>query len=208
MDMTIVYEAAFGARFPLPPKVASPSGQLTEYPALESYATNPKRRHDAKFQSTGSSSFDVYSLPQQPENTLRDDRNLKCVTKHTEDATSPREGFQPVNVSGVAVPFSVLHAIIEETDILDVLLLNCPDFPTLFNLVASCSAAKNAFERHSQGIINAMLKKLPGELQYLTLALIAFNDFRPGSPESIRELMKTWLDVKLSPTRALSPNPL
>ena len=88
---------------------------------------------------------------------------------------------------------SVLALIMEHVDILDMLMLNCPDFPTLLALVASCKTAKRAFERHSQGIIKAMLETMPQELQYLTVALIGINGCNIETSYSIKRNMEIWL---------------
>lgn len=102
----------------------------------------------------------------------------------------------------VAKPFSILHSIIKHEDILDLLMLNCPDFPTLFALVVSCKATKQAFERHSQGIIRATLDKMPQELRHLTVALIGINGSRIEDSRSIKTLMKTWLGLGPKPLTA------
>ena len=81
----------------------------------------------------------------------------------------------------------------EHVDVLDMLMLNCPDFPTLLALMASCKTAKRAFEQHSQGIIMAMLKTMPQELQYLTVALIGINGCNIETSYSIKRNMEIWL---------------
>ena len=81
----------------------------------------------------------------------------------------------------------------DHVDILYVLMLNCPDFPTLLALVASCKTAKRAFNQHPQGIIKAMLDTMPQELQYLTVALIGINGCNISTSHSIKKNMEIWL---------------
>ena len=100
-----------------------------------------------------------------------------------------------------SVPRSILISIMEHADILDALMLNCPDFPTLFALVASCRTAKRAFEQHPAGIIMATLKTMPEELQYLTVALIGINGNSLGTSGKIKAAMETWLGKGPKPLR-------
>ena len=88
---------------------------------------------------------------------------------------------------------SVLASILEHADILDTLLLNFPDYPTLFAFVISCKTAKRAFEHHPQGIIKAILNTMPQELRYLTVALIGINGSQMETSQSIQRAMKIWL---------------
>ena len=87
----------------------------------------------------------------------------------------------------------IITSIMEHTDLLHTLMLNCPDFSTLFTLVTSCKTAKDAFEQHPQGVIKAMLSKMPQELQHLTIALIGINGSSMWSKGAIKDLMETWL---------------
>ena len=96
---------------------------------------------------------------------------------------------------------SVLSLIMEHVDILDMLMLNCPDFPTLLALVASCKTAKRAFEEHPQGIIKAILETMPQELQYLTVALIGINGCNIETSYSIKKNMEIWLGKGPKPSR-------
>lgn len=130
--------------------------------------------------------------------------------KPTTSASTRSQVSEPkaVKTTGIIESFSILHAIMEVTDILDALMLNCPDFSTLFSLVVSCKAARKAFEDHSQGIINAMLNRMPEEFQHLTCALIASRESQSRSFRSIRRLMQTWLTIKPRPMMAQFFNPL
>lgn len=94
---------------------------------------------------------------------------------------------------------SVLASIMENADILDVLMLNCPDFQTLFALVTSCKTAKRVFEQHPVGIIKEMLKTMPQELQDLTTALIGTNGCHIGTSHSIKRHMEIWLGMRPKP---------
>ena len=98
-------------------------------------------------------------------------------------------------------PRSALALIMEHVDILDMLMLNCPDFPTLLALVSSCKTAKRAFEQRPQGIIKAMLETMPQELQYLTVALIGINECNIGTSYSIKKNMEIWLGKRPKPLR-------
>ena len=98
-------------------------------------------------------------------------------------------------------PRSVLALIMEHVDILDVLMLNCPDFATLLALMSSCKTAKGAFEQHPQGIIKAMLDTMPTEIQYLTVALIGIYGCNIESAFSIRRNMEIWLGKGPKPLR-------
>ena len=98
-------------------------------------------------------------------------------------------------------PRRVLALIMDHVDILDTLMLNCPDFPTLLALVASCKTAKRAFEHHPQGIIKAILEKMPQELQYLTVALIGILGCNVGTSYSIKKNMEIWLGKGPKPLR-------
>ena len=90
-------------------------------------------------------------------------------------------------------PPSVLASMMEYRDLLDALMLNCPDFPTLYALVASCRTAKRAFEDHPQGVIKAMLRTMPQEMENLTVALIGINGTQIGTSRSIKTNMEIWL---------------
>ena len=96
----------------------------------------------------------------------------------------------------------------DATDILDALMLNCSDFPSLFTLVVLCKAGKKAFEHNSQHIINAVLMNMPKEYRHLTLALIAFKNGRPGTKKSRKKLMRTWLTTKPMPLMDHFSHPL
>ena len=96
---------------------------------------------------------------------------------------------------------SVLTLIMEHADILDLLMLNCPDFPTLFALITSCKTAKHAFEEHPQGIIKALLQTMPQELQYLTVALIGINGCNMKTSYSVKKNMQIWLGKGPKPLR-------
>ena len=88
---------------------------------------------------------------------------------------------------------NILASIMKHPDILHTLMLNCPDFLTLFALVTSCKTAKRAFEHYPQGVIKAMLSRLPQELQHLTIALIGINGSNLRRYGAIKDLMETWL---------------
>ena len=282
--MRSVYKAAFGPRYPLPPKVASPSSRVTEPLDLESYATNPRSEPDAGTRSAEPPEDDSLGAPQQPGSTDLEKSSSDSVATHHGETASHHEpstgpsavsvtplpaiwrrsdstvvktavkwsdvvalgskALQPKNTSstpkgkrvsesmiqpentssdsqgscvseskaevtpGVVVSFSVLHAMMKVTDIIDVLMLNCPDFSTLFSLVVSCKTAKRTFEDHSQGIIKAMLERMPEELQHMTVALIAFNNSRTRNPRSIKWLMKTWLTIEPMPVMDQFANPI
>ena len=113
-------------------------------------------------------------------------------------AFPPRTALSAVDLE-VTAPYSILLAIIQHEDILDSLLQNCPDFPTLFALVDSCNPTRYAFGRHSKGIINAVLKHMPQELRHLTVALIGINGSKIGDSSSIKKVMETWLGMELKP---------
>lgn len=98
-----------------------------------------------------------------------------------------------------ALPRSVLASIMGNTDILDALMQNCPDFQTLLALVNSCKTAKRVFEQHPVGIIKEMLKIMPQELQDLTTALIGTNGCHIGSSRSITRHMEIWLGMRPKP---------
>lgn len=248
MDVGILYESAFGPRSPLPPKVASPSWELTESLNLDSYATNPKAKHDTGTRSTESFDDDDSRAPRQPDAAKYGKNELERATEHFEETATPHgtkatptavsttlndsrdgqvseskvqprttssnsqggqaSGSKAENTTRTVEPFSILHAMMTVTDIFDILMLSCPDFSTLFSLVVSCKTAKKAFEDHSQGVIKAMLKRLPDELQHLTVALIAFNKFRARNPMSIRQLMQTWLSIDPMPVMDQFANPV
>lgn len=222
ISMTGIHQFAFGPRFPLPPKVASPSCHLKNSTNLESLVTNPKDELIPRLPN---------SLDQEP--FLDPDSRLglaysamvhtavnwpMVVTLRSKTfqiknifsaSKKPRvSGCENVKTPGVITPFSILRAIMDSTDILDALMLNCPDFPTLFALVVSCKAGKKAFEHHPQRIINAVLMKLPTEFRHLTLALIAFKDGSVGTKKSVRKLMRTWLTTKPMPVMDHFPHPL
>lgn len=262
--MGFIFESAFGRRFPLPPKVSSPSWQLTDPLNLDLYATNPKDEHGADIEST-ESSHGWDSAARQPDTTDLEDSNFECAALRSGESASLQEpsagpssvsptslpispknpgviavgtavkwsdvvargseALQPANTSSdsvrsqvpepktvetteVSESFSTLRAIIEVTDILDALMLNCPDFSTLFSLAVSCKAASKAFEDHPQGIINVMLNRMPEEFQHMTSALIAFKESHSRNPRSIRKLMQTWLIVEPMPKVAQFLNPL
>lgn len=97
------------------------------------------------------------------------------------------------------LPRSVLASIMEYPDLLDVLMLNCPDFQTLLALVTSCKTAKRVFEKRPIGIIKEMLKTMPQELQDLTIALIGINGRDISTSRSIKRHMKIWLGMKPKP---------
>ena len=88
---------------------------------------------------------------------------------------------------------NILTSIMEHADLLHALMLNCPDFPALFTLVTLCKTAKHAFEQHPQGVIKAILSKMPQELQHLTIALIGINGSGLWRKGAIKDLMETWL---------------
>lgn len=287
MDMRIVYQAAFGPRYPLPPKVASPSSQVTKPLNLESYATNPKSKPDAGTRSAGppeAPEDDSLGASQQLSSAHLEKSDAESISMYHEETASLNEpstgpeaisltplsailrpsdstvfntavkwsdavalgskALQPKNSSsapegkeipksktqpektsgdsqesyisasqagntpGVVVPFSILHAMMKVTDVIDVLMLNCPDFSTLFSLVVSCKVAKNTFEDHSHGIIRATLEKMPEEIQHMIVALIAFSNSPTQTPRSIKRLMQTWLTIEPMPVMDQFANPL
>ena len=123
--------------------------------------------------------------------------------------TKPRVSeCEGVKTPALNPPFSILRAIMDASDVLDALMLNCSDFPSLFTLVVLCKAGKRAFEHNSQHIINAVLMNMPKEFRHLTLALIAFKNGRPGTKNSREKLMRTWLTTKPLPVMDHFPHPL
>lgn len=235
----------------MPPKVASPSWEVTEPLNLDSYAINARDEHDAGTRYAESSDGDNLGGPRQPDGTIFRKSGSKRAAKHLEELeqtatilelnvtlsavsttpsdskdsrisdseTQPRttssnsqggqvSGSKAENTSRVVVSFNILHAMMTVADIFDTLMLNCPDFSTLLSLVISCKAAKRAFEDHSQGIIRSMLKRMPEELQHLTVALTAFNDPQTRNSVSIEQLMQNWLSVEPMPVMDHFANPL
>ena len=220
--MTGIHQFAFGPRFPLPPKVASPPWQLKNSADLESLVTSPKDEliprlpkslNQEIFRTPDSRLGLAYSAMVRTAVkwpmvvALRSKtfqiRNISSASKKTRVSEC-----ENVKTPGVTTPLSILQAIMDATDILDVLMLNCPDFPTLFTLVILCKAAKNAFEHHAQRIVNAVLMKMPKEYRHLTLTLIAFKDGRVGNNKSVKKLMRTWLTTKPLPMMDHFPHPL
>ena len=223
-----IIECAFGSRDPLPPRIASLDADYHNPPAIEVEEAKPKGVHHNRANHLGSPGDTTPAL-QTSASTSSGTCNSALVILQRGEAVGPSattaaapasapsahvkwsdvvdlgsEAFQPRAISSpgdfaVAMPYSILLTITKNADILDALLLNCPDFATLFALVASCHTAKNAFERHPQGIIKAMLGRMPQELQYLTVALIGMNGTQVGDSESIKTLMETWLGMGPKP---------
>ena len=221
-------ECAFGSRDPLPPRIASLDAEHRNSLAIEVEEMRTKDEHPNRANHLGSPGVTTPVL-QPSASTSSGTCNSAVVILQKGDIVEPSattvaapssgpsanvrwsdvvdlgsEAFQPRAISppgdfAVAMPYSILLTITKNADILDALLLNCPDFATLFALVASCHTAKNAFERHSQGILKAMLGRMPQELQYLTVALIGINGSQVGDSESIKTLMETWLGMGPKP---------
>lgn len=211
-------KGAFGSRDPLPPRVASlDEGPTSSHDAgVDELASRDEQDTDVEssgpsgaatsvqqlsaFTSNGNCNLTV-SAPKQIlitelDATFSATFGLKVHVKWSDVAALGSEAFRlraTTKDPNVAVPFNILLAIMNNADIFDVLMLNCPDFPTLFALVASCTTAKLTFVRHSQGIIKAMLNRMPQELRFLTVALIGINGSQITSSVSILTLMKTWL---------------
>ena len=223
--MTGIHQFAFGPRFPLPPKVASPSWDVKTSADLKSLVTSPKGELIPRLPT--SLSREIYRRNGRPESRVGlayysfVDTAVKwpmvvairSKTLQTKNAFSalkkPRVSkCEDVKTPGVNTPFGILRAIMDATDILDALMLNCPDFPTLFTLVVLCKAGKKAFEHHSQHIINAVLMNMSKEYRHLTLALIAFKNARLGTRKTTNELMRTWLTTEPMPVMDHFPHPL
>lgn len=221
-----IFKGVFGSRDPLPPRIASLDVDSTVALALKIDKSSVGDVHGTELNPLGPSDitnsvalpFDPTSAGTQTSTILApqekkvtgssaifralptNDPNSRLkwsdvVVLGSEALQSPATAKAPE----VTVPYSVLVAIMTKEDILDTLMLNCPDFPTLFSLVASCKTAKCTFERHSQGIINAMLRKIPQELRYLTIALIGINGSQIENSRSIKTLMETWLGMEPKP---------
>ena len=218
LQRSTTIEGAFGSRDPLPPRVASLDEELTISHDLEVDEMGPGEEQDTDVESSGPSGAATsvqqlsaststgncnltVSAPKQTSITELDATfsatlGLKVHVKWSDVVTLGSEAFRlraTTKDPDVTVPFDILLAIMKNADIFDVLMLNCPDFPTLFVLVASCTTAKLTFERHSQGIIKAMLNRMPQELRFLTVALIGINGSQIASSVSIKTLMETWL---------------
>ena len=215
---SIIIEHAFGSRDPLPPRVASlDEGPTSSHDAgVDKLGSGDEQDTDVEYsgpsgaatsmqQLSASTSTGNYNLtafaPKQIlitklDATFSATLGLKVHVKWSDVAALGSEAFRlraTTKDPDVTVPFNILVAIMKNADIFDVLMLNCPDFPTLFALVASCATAKLTFERHSQGIIKAMLNRMPQELRFLTVALIGINGSQIVSSVSIKTLMETWL---------------
>ena len=221
-----VIECAFGSRDPLPPRIVSLDENPTLHPAREVDDTS-SGDESASHPKPSALSGTVTSALQPSGSTLSSTCNSTFVNplertvtglsatssivptvgpnahvERSDMAGFGSEAFQPDATAKdpeIAIPSTILVKILENVDILDALMLNCPDFPTLFALVASCKAAKLNFEHHSQGIIKSMLRKMPQELRYLTVALIEIDGSKIGSSKSIKKLMHTWLGTEPKP---------
>lgn len=210
----------FGSRDPLPPRIASLAVELTVTPTtkVDQISSEDERNNEVKsLGSSGAASPGV----SPSASTSSGIRNSNVVTPQEDIVTEPSATLSAVPIPGaythvkwsdlaafgsqafqqrattkdpeVAMPYSIVATIIKYPDLLDALLLNCPDFPTLFALIASCKTVKRAFEQHSQGIIKAMLRPMPQELRYLTVALIGVNGSQIATSASIKMVMETWL---------------
>ena len=223
--MTGIHQFAFGPRFPLPPKVTSPSWDVKTSADLKSLVTSPKGELIPRLPT--SLSREIYGRNGRPESRVGlayysfVDTAVKwpmvvairSKTFQTKNAFSalkkPRVSkCEDVKTPGVNTPFGILRAIMDAKDILDALMLNCPDFPTLFTLVVLCKAGEKAFEHHSQHIINAVLMNMSKEYRHLTLALTAFKNARLGTRKTTNELMRTWLTTEPMPVMDHFPHPL
>ena len=222
-----VIECAFGSRDPLPPRIVSLDEDPTIYLAREVDDTSPRNEHDAETKSVASSGTATSALQPSgptlsstcsstfvnplertatglsaaPLNVPTDGTNAQVI--RSKSVAFGPEAVQPrvsANDPEIAMPSTILVKILKNVDILDVLMLNCPDFPTLFALVASCKAAKFSFENHSQGIIKSVLRRMPQELRYLTVALIEIDGSKIGKSKSIKKLMGTWLSTEPKPS--------
>ncbi len=222
-----VIECAFGSRDPLPPRIVSLDEDPTQSLAREVDNTSSRDEHDADTKSLASSGTATSAL-QPSGSTISSTCNSTFVNpleraaaglsatssnvptdgpnahvERSDMAASGSEAFQPKATADdpeIATPSTILVKILKNVDVLDALMLNCPDFPTLFALVASCKAAKLNFENHSQGIIKGVLRKMPQELRYLTVALIEIDGSKIDQSESIKKLMRTWLRTEPKPS--------
>lgn len=213
-------EGVFGSRVPLPPRIASLDELSTSSYDPELDQLGPRNNHgiDAVYVRLSSAGTSVQQLCVSTctgirESTITSPRQGSIskpdATLSAVSARSPRIhvnwsdvaalGSEAFRLRAITVPFDILPAITRNADVLDALMLNCPDFPTLFALVATCNTAKCAFERHSQGIIRAMLNRMPQELRYLTVALIGVNGSKIVNSDSIKTLMRIWLGLGSQP---------
>ena len=216
---SIAHEAVHGSRVPLPPRVASLDEESTSShdPEVDQLGVRLRDDHGTNAVYVRSSSAGT-SVQQLYASTSTGIRNSTVIAPQQVSITKPTAAFsghsprihvkwsdvaalgsEAFRIKAIIVPFNVLPAIMKNADVLDALMLNCPDFPTLFAFVATCTTAKCAFERHSQGIIRAMLDRMPQELRYLTVALIGINGSKIVNPESVRALMETWLGLGSKP---------
>lgn len=175
-------ESAFGSRDPLPPRVASLDAETLDVHFFDSLvATNAPK------DSAGGATVASPICP-----------------KWSEVAALGFKARQPSSPAAVPAlrdpaPCSVLALIMKHMDLLDVLMLNCPDFPTLLALLYSCKTAKRVFDEHPQGIIKAVLRTMPQELQYLTVALIGINGCDIRTFDSTKKSMEIWLGKRPKP---------
>ena len=225
INMTGIHQVAFGPRFPLQPKVASPSWDVKTSADLISLVTSSKGELIPRLPK--SLSQEIYWRNGRPDSKLRlaysafvhtavkwplvvaiHSKTFQIKNSFSTLKKSRVSKCEDVKTPGLNTPFSILRAIMDATDILDALMLNCPDFPTLFTLVVLCKAGKKAFEHHSQHIINAVLMNMSKEYRHLTLALIAFKDARLGTSKTTNKLMRTWLTTEPMPVMDHFPHPL
>lgn len=219
-----IIENPFGSRDPLRPSIASLGEESTLSPdkaangdvcrCIIHLASNLFNQRNPGFeqhvdinlpsllQDTSSAAPKpiCYSMPSpNPSTTLGpSSTNAKESDVAAFDSIAVQPALAPTHRKH-ALPRSVLASIMKDPDILDALMLNCPDFQTLLALVTSCKTAKRAFEQHPVGIIKEMLKTMPQELQDLTTALIGINGCHIGTSRSIERHMEIWLGMRPKP---------
>lgn len=212
-DFTVI-ERILRSRLPLPPRVASLEDEFTSSHDPEVNERGPRDDQGTEVvyvrpsgaatsvqqlcASTSTGIRNSTMLAPRQVSITKPDATISAVSTlstrvHVKWSDVAALGSEAFRLRATTVPFDILPAIMKNADVTDALMLNCPDFQTLFALVATCTTAKNAFERHSQGIIKAMLNRMPQELRYLTVALIGINGSKIVDSDSIKTLMETWL---------------
>ena len=197
-------ESAFGSREPLAPEIASMDVESAASPiarfnhAPDNITTTiptSSGTHDSIATSPSSAGKEPSAVPSPGFITCPD---YSKVVAFGSKALQPKATRI---CSPTIFPRNILSSILEHEDILYTLMLNCPNFATLFALVASCKKAKCAFEQHPHGIIKAILGTMSQELQHLTVALIEINGSRIGTSRSIKSNMEAWLGLDPKPRR-------
>ena len=210
-------ESAFGSRDPLAPEVASLDVESTASPTARATQTD-----FAPAFSTTTTTIPTLSGTHDSIVTMTQDKIVISPTSAgKEPSVVPAPGFSPCPDYSKVVAFgskalqptatrnrlptisprNILSSILEHEDILYTLMLNCPNFATLFALVTTCKKAKCAFEQHPHGIIKAMLDTMSQELQHLTVALMEINGTRLGTSRSIKSNMEAWLGLAPKPRK-------